>query len=282
MNGRKTETFDSGSVRNLEQIQECEPQGRRSRLSALVLASFGGACIVFAALALVRTPTTVHPEPSDPLGDLVARATGEAEDNQLQDLVADDVTFPGVLSDQDNPTTAMEVVRAEGRARGSRGPALADDQETGDSTYDAPPPATDRLPVIPMPAQDVLRQSEANVPPNDTLRSMARQLAQTPAAGEIAEPGRSGGYQLQVSSFKNQADADGFATVLRRRGHRAYVQAAHVKGRGLWHRVRIGPFKYKRSADIYRQDFEAKERMVTFTVNPPKARIRIGLADDPS
>ena len=34
--------------------------------------------------------------------------------------------------------------------------------------------------------------------------------------------------------------------------------------------VRVGPFKYRHSAVIYRQDFEAKERMVTFIVDPPK------------
>ena len=81
-------------------------------------------------------------------------------------------------------------------------------------------------------------------------------------------------------NFKKEADAQAFASALRRRGHKAYVVAAHVKGRGLWHRVRIGPFKYKRSARIYRQEFEAKERMVTFIVNPPKTRVRIGLAED--
>ena len=77
---------------------------------------------------------------------------------------------------------------------------------------------------------------------------------------------------------KDKPDADAFAAVLRRRGHKAHVEEAHVKGRGLWHRVRIGPFKYKRSAEIYRQDFEAKERMVTFVVDPPKTQIFIAPA----
>jgi len=280
--GAPTDTNDRAAVRNLDQIQEDEHDGRRSRLSALVLASFGGACIVVAALALVRSPTTEKPAAKDPLDALVARTAGEAEDNKRQDLAADDVTFPGVLSDQDNPTTAMEVVRSAGRNRAGdtelpRAGTVADELP-----YDGPPPATDRLPVIPMPAQDVLHQTPASVAPGDTLRSMAHQLAKETEGDELAEPGRPGGYQLQVSSFKDQADADGFALALRRRGHRAYVQPAHVKGRGLWHRVRIGPFKYKRSATIYRQDFEAKERMVTFVVDPPKARIRIGLADEPT
>ena len=48
-------------------------------------------------------------------------------------------------------------------------------------------------------------------------------------------------------------------------------EPAQVKGRGLWYRVRVGPFKYRHSAVIYRQYFEAKERMVTFIVDPQKA-----------
>jgi cell division septation protein DedD len=46
----------------------------------------------------------------------------------------------------------------------------------------------------------------------------------------------------------------------------------------VWYRVRIGPFKYRRSAEIYRQDFEAKERLVTFVIDPPKTTVEIGLA----
>jgi hypothetical protein len=44
--------------------------------------------------------------------------------------------------------------------------------------------------------------------------------------------------------------------------------------------VRIGPFKYRHSAVIYRQEFEAKERMVTFIVDPPKPGAVVKLADD--
>jgi cell division protein FtsN len=55
-----------------------------------------------------------------------------------------------------------------------------------------------------------------------------------------------------------------------------------VKGRGLWYRVRIGPFKYKNSAAIYRQDFEAKERMVTFIIEPPKKNAKLKSDDEES
>ena len=44
-------------VRNLDQIQEAAHGTGSSRVSALVMASFGGAVIVFAALALMRSKT---------------------------------------------------------------------------------------------------------------------------------------------------------------------------------------------------------------------------------
>lgn len=263
----------SVAIRHLEQIQEEDPQdeARGGRLTAMVMASFGGACIVFAALALMRTPEEEQPKPSDPLGALVQNAKTDDGDPMEQSLDTDDVTFPTVLTDREAPTTAMEAIR-EKRGETDELPRV---DAVGLGQYQGPPPATDRLPVVPLPGQDLLETTPTpRLSPNDTLREMAVSLAKEPE-GEMAEQGRAGGYQLQVSSFKQQGDAEAFATSLRRRGHKAYVVAANVKGRGLWHRVRIGPFKYRRSAEIYKQDFEAKERLATFVVNPPKTKIHI-------
>ncbi len=47
-----------------------------------------------------------------------------------------------------------------------------------------------------------------------------------------------------------------------------------------YYRVRIGPFKYRRSAVLYRQDFESKERMVTFIVDPPKVNVKLRAEDE--
>ena len=68
----RKKSMENVAVRNLDLIQETDHQGRSSRASALVFASFGGACIVFAALALMRSPSSEQPEAADPLGALVA------------------------------------------------------------------------------------------------------------------------------------------------------------------------------------------------------------------
>lgn len=78
-----------------------------------------------------------------------------------------------------------------------------------------------------------------------------------------------GGFQLQIASFKEPADAAKLVEDLRRRGHRAYSQAAKVPERGLWHRVRIGRFKTKFEAMKYKGEFE---RVSPFVVDPDKVK----------
>ena len=84
--------------------------------------------------------------------------------------------------------------------------------------------------------------------------------------------GMNGGFQLQVASFKDQPDADRLVDDLRRRGHRAYRLAAQVPERGVWYRVRIGPFKTKFEANKYKADFERVERVSPFVVDPDKVK----------
>jgi cell division septation protein DedD len=253
----------ASAVRNLEEIQEDDPAAHPSRAGTLVLASLGGACVVFSAVLLLRSPPKAKVVSTDPLGDLVAQARPPSS-AQPPDGVGQDVTFPALLSDAKRPTTALEAAR-DGRPAASAFPF-----ELPPGAPTTAPAAADRLPVVPLPAQNVLESPASDPPATDTLATMARQASRDPSSGELAPAGMGGGHQLQVSSFKTQAEADAFAMALRRRGHKAYVEPAQVKGRGLWYRVRIGPFKYRHSAVVYRQEFEAKERMVTFIVDPPK------------
>lgn len=271
---RRGEIVDTGTVRNLDEIQEDEPGARPSRAGALVLASLGGACIVFAAVALLRAPPREKPISADPLGELVARAHPAGAPAVERPSVGQDVTFPSTLSDAQHPTTALEAMREAAPGAAAEDPRFA--LPLGGPT--APPAAADRLPIVPLPAQSVLEPSGASSASTDSLAAMARHVSRE--EGPEVAAGAPGGHQLQVSSFKTQGDAESFAAALRRRGHRAYVEPAYVKGRGLWHRVRIGPFKYRNSAILYRQEFEAKERMVTFIVDPPKTTVKVTAVPD--
>ncbi|HHH10528.1 MAG TPA: SPOR domain-containing protein, partial [Sorangium sp.] len=109
---KQDDTAEGVAVRHLDEIREEDPAARPSRLSALVLASFGGATIVFCALALMRGSTAPPPQAEDPLSALVKqRAASPAPTTEARRLAVKDVTFPQVLSDRAKTTTAMELVR---------------------------------------------------------------------------------------------------------------------------------------------------------------------------
>jgi cell division septation protein DedD len=121
-----------------------------------------------------------------------------------------------------------------------------------------------------LPAKNIVASSPVVSRPRDTLTQMAHEASSvtTPPVDE----GRAGGYQLQTSSFRSEMEASSFATALRQRGHRAYVEPTELAGRGTWYRVRVGPFKTQREAAAYRVEFEKKEHLVPFIVEPPKEK----------
>jgi cell division septation protein DedD len=248
--------MEQGSVRNLEQIQEEEEGARVPRGVTAVLVAFGGAAVLFAGISLARTAPQEPLQKADPLGDLVAAKTrGAKPPPKVPDLSAKDVTFPGLLSDGDRPTTALAAAKVA--------PSVAEEPP-------APPPPTDKLPVVPLPANHVLQATPVVTKPKDPLTKAAAGAAQiSEPSAPTAPSGHDGGYQLQVSSFRTQAEAEQFSEQLRARGHRSYVQEANVPGRGTWYRVRIGPFPTQAAAAQYRIGFEGKEHVVPFVV-PPK------------
>jgi cell division septation protein DedD len=256
---------EPGSIRNLEQLEEDDDPRRMPRGVTMALVVLGGACVVFAGLALGGRTAQPPSAKSDPLGELVSQrsrvpAASTSSARPATDLSPKDVTFPQMLSDDSRPSTALAAVRPSGTT-GSTAPTVPAQ----------PPPPTDRLPVVPLPAQQVLEASPVVTRPRDALTKVASDAAQIdspPPSGDSAPAGHEGGYQLQVSSFRTQAEAQGFADQLRARSHKAYVVEAHVPGRGTWFRVRIGPFQSQHTASQYRVAFEAREHVVPFIVAP--------------
>jgi DedD protein len=256
--------MDPAGIRNLENLQEEDDERRMPPGVTVTLVILGGACIVFAAFVLGGRSSRPEVPKVDPLGDLVSHRSelplGAPSARTAADLVPRDVTFPQMLSDDDKPSTALAAVRTY---NSSPMPAAAIPTQ--------PPPPTDRLPVVPLPAQTVLEASPIVTRPRDALTKAASDAAQINGAtgyGDMTSAGHEGGYQLQVSSFKTQAEAQGFADQLRARGHKAYAVEAHVPGRGTWFRVRVGPFATQHAAAEYRASFEAREHVVPFVVAP--------------
>jgi cell division septation protein DedD len=96
----------------------------------------------------------------------------------------------------------------------------------------------------------------------DPLIENATAGAHAPTVGV----GSDGAYTLQVASYQEPSEAHALSGALRARGHMAFVLRAEVDGRGVYHRVRVGPFETMKAAEEYRAAFERDERMNTFVV----------------
>jgi DedD protein len=255
----------SVNVKNLEQIQEADPKGPASRLTALLLASLAGTSLVLVGLMMTGQSRQPRESAKDPLAELLLKAKNEG--TPAHQLEVGDVSFPRLLSDSDSPTTALAAVKDE------RGRLAPQDTLQPDATQVEPPPPTDRLPVVPLPVGTLLNASPVTTKPKDELSELAVTAATQKAdKAEQAPPGADSGYQIQVASFKEQADADAFVTELRKRGHQAFRVAAMIPSRGLWHRVRVGPFDTKYQAVQYSKKFERTERVAPFVVDPHKVK----------
>ncbi|MFT4630941.1 MAG: hypothetical protein ACI8PV_002074 [Dinoroseobacter sp.] len=69
-------------------------------------------------------------------------------------------------------------------------------------------------------------------------------------------------YYLQAASFRDRADAEKLRARLILKNYKTITQARDVTGKGLYHRVRIGPYQDKRKAKT------AKNQLQRLGVHP--------------
>lgn len=250
-------------MRNLEQIQETDHEGSSTRLATFMLAGIFGAAVVATGIFTFKQNAPPKESKTDALATLVAKAK-HPETTPPESVHPSEVTFPSILSDSERPTTALAAVKDE------RGRLVSPADSPPPVAALPAPPAADKLPVVPLPAGTMLDATPVTTEPKDRLVALASDVSKV--SGPPAVPGTEGGYQLQVASFRDQGDADHLVSELLKRGHRAYRQAAYVADRGLWHRVRIGPFKTKIAAEKYKAEFDQKERLSAFLVDPEKVK----------
>jgi DedD protein len=256
----------SGNLRNLEEIQEDEAPRAGARLGTLLLASLASGALVIAFVMTTKREGPPQSSRNDPLAELVAEAKNASPSGER--LEGREVTFPSLLSDDGKPTTALAAVKDE------RGHLVKQEQSSlaGSPPAIAPPAAADRLPIVPLPAGTLLASTPVTKQPKDKLTQLAADASRVSDSSELAPAGMDGGYQIQVASFKDLQDAESFVLDLRKRGHKAYRQPAYVPERGLWHRVRIGPFKNLYEAEQYKKQFERTERAAPFVIDPQKQK----------
>ena len=270
-------------MRDLDQLQEQDPEERRRSLAALLLvigvliSLSAGTFLLYRRASLrgsdaepddldrlqaVHKVVTATPVPT--LGAHDRHDTNDATDSRAA-VDPTKLTFERALTEEeDRPEVIAALAAAE------REEQLLAAADTGLD----PRPARARKPLA-TPAQpaSALPASVAATAAGDQLTKSARHdqlvAAALPKPGSEharGSAGAEGDYSLQVVSFETPAAAEGFASQLREHGHAAYVMPAHVDGRGRYWRVRVGPFKTRAAAEAYRHSFEERERMNTILV----------------
>lgn len=252
-----------GTMRDLDQIREREDGRDPARTVVLAVSGLAAACVLFAAGVLIgRDQDTTHSaRHEDPLARLDALAAQAAR------APAPEVTFPSQLA----PERRSEIDGANPTPTTNHAaPTTALDTAASASVHNPPPIARNAsAPIVTAAAEHT-----------GTVRTSAPSSAHVPMVSTVANgttppasAGSDGSYTLQVSSFRNLANAQSFAQRLRERGHRAFVTSAPSShGEGTWHRVRIGPFSSLREVSQYRSNFESRERLPTFIVRRDEDR----------
>jgi len=80
---------------------------------------------------------------------------------------------------------------------------------------------------------------------SQTAQQPPAQPAPAPVQAPAPAPAKTAsgkGYFLQAGSFSNVADADKLKARLALLGMEANVQSVNIPDKGIWHRVRLGPF----------------------------------------
>ena len=269
-------------MRDLEQIQECDPQDRGRRVGTIIMASLTLVGVTFAMGVVIgqAAEPTVAKNP-DPLAGLDFGRPAAAPEEPVQDeatvsrIAARDLTFPTALTGEEERPEVLAAVAAAAAEEARLDqlevqPVLAASDE---AVTVEPAPVLDE----PAPTPTTLPAAVAAGRTHRSLVESARhdQLVAASLPRGSSEPtaprGTEGEYTLQIISYDQLAAANEFSDALRARGHQAFVVAADVPDRGRYYRVRVGPFQTKHQADAYRARFEAQERMNTFVVKRPKS-----------
>ena len=97
----------------------------------------------------------------------------------------------------------------------------------------------------------------------------ARAEAARPAKAETsptesAASGTQPRFTLQLSSFRDRAEADSFYAQLSAAGYQPYILEADVDGKGTWYRVRLGRYSSWQEAVDAKKAFESSTRTIAY------------------
>lgn len=95
-------------------------------------------------------------------------------------------------------------------------------------------------------------------------RAVAKRAEAQPEQQDADESGDKPAYTLQLSSFQDRNEAEGFMQKLRDGGMKPYMIPTTIPGRGVWYRVRLGDYTSWDEALAAKQLFERQQKIIAY------------------
>ena len=127
----------------------------------------------------------------------------------------------------------MSLSRSDQAAQGAGGNPASDGNRPRFEFYQM-------LPGTDEPAVEQQSGQAAQRPPSQQEQSILPQASSEQSFPQ--QPSSTERYFLQAGSFQNENDAENLKAKLAMLGIQASIQAADVPAKGVWHRVRLGPY----------------------------------------
>jgi DedD protein len=121
----------------------------------------------------------------------------------------------------------------------------------------APDPVLNKPPEIPTKAETPAKGALKIKRPLATLQKKKR--VKTAKKSNAAASTQEGRLVVQAAAYRNLDAANEAVAALQQMGYRAYVASVEIEGKGIWHRVRLGPFGSKADADRAVQRLKKKK-----------------------
>ncbi len=99
-----------------------------------------------------------------------------------------------------------------------------------------------------------------NVVPATSVHRTTAAPRHSPKRVAVETPSATSGlrFTLQISSYQDKSMAEGDVRKMKKKGYAAFIVSSDIPNRGLWHRVRIGSFAKRSSAERLQRELRAK------------------------
>ena len=189
------------------------------------------------------------------VGLQVARRS--AQPAPVGDLVALDEQRAQARRAAPGPATEVKLQIAQAPVQPAHPPITAASPTLDRAAQETPPASSQPARLDPAPKKEMpAPPATVNVAPQRTVA-----VAPPEPSGPLpAPPSRLGNYTVQLGASQTRAEALQLAARAAAAGLKAYVVEAHLPGKGVWYRIRVGAFAERAAADRYRRDVERELR----------------------